>query len=103
MTALFYRRLYFDEMLLYKIITNKLNTNLAQSLEIHVPIRVTRFAPIFYVPSVLSNIEFFSLALRLKRQHNEYFSNIDLLENSLAKTKNAIRSALPDGLWAGFR
>lgn len=103
MTALFYRRLYFDELLLYKIITGKLNTNLIHSFNIHVPTRVTRFAPIFYVPSVSSNIEFFSLALRLKRQHNEYFSHIDLLDNSLPHTKFLIRSALPSGLWAGFR
>lgn len=103
MTALFYRRLYFDELLLYKIITGKLNTNLIDSFNIHIPTRVTRFAPIFYVPSVSSNIEFFSLALRLKRQHNEYFSHIDLLDNSLAHTKSLIKSSLPSGLWAGFR
>lgn len=103
MTSLFYRRLYFDELLLYKIISGKLNTNLIHSFNIHVPTRFTRFAPVFYVPSVSSNIEFFSLALRLKRQHNEYFTHIDLLENSLARTKQSIRSALPAGLWAGFR
>lgn len=103
MTSLFYRRLYFDEMLLYKIITNKLITNLINSFNIHVPTRVTRFAPVFYVPSVSSNIEFFSLTLRLKRQHNEYFTRIDLLDNSLARTKQSIRAALPVGLWAGFR
>lgn len=103
MTALFYRRLYFDELLLYKIISNKLITNLNSDFNFHIPNRVTRFAPIFYVPSVSTNIEFFSLTLRLKRQHNDYFKDVDLLENSLAKTKNTIRSSLPEGLWAGFR
>lgn len=103
MTALFYGRLYFDELLLYKIISNKLITNLTQSFNIHIPIRVTRFAPVFYVPSVSSNIQFFSLSLRLKRQHNEYFTHIDLLDVSLARAKQSIKSALPHGLWAGFR
>lgn len=38
MTALFYRKLYFDYPLLYKIITNKLNTNLIHSFNnIQVP------------------------------------------------------------------
>lgn len=103
MTSLFYRRLYFDEMLLYKIISKNLNTNLTASFNVHIPNRVTRFAPIFYVPSVSSNIEFFSLTLRLKRQHNDYFGNINLLENSLSRVKLSIKSALPRGLWAGFR
>lgn len=103
MTALFYRRLYFDEVLLYKIISNRLNTNLVESFNIHIPNRVTRFAPVFYVPSVSSNIQFFSLVLRLKRQHNEYFSHIDLHDISFTRAKHAIKSALPDGLWAGFR
>lgn len=103
MTALFYRRLYFDELLLYKIVSNKLNTNLSQSFNIHIPTRITRFAPIFYVPSVSSNIQFFSLVLRLKRQHNEYFTHIDLMDASLASAKQSIKSALPPGLWAGFR
>lgn len=103
MSSLFSRRLYFDELLLYKIISGKLKTNLNQSFALNVPMRATRFAPIFYVPTVTSNIEFFSLALRLKRQHNDYFANIDLLNNSLSYTKRAIKNSLPDELWPSFR
>lgn len=102
MKSLFARRLYFDEMLLYKIVSGKLNTFLLQSFQINVPLRATRYAPIFYVPSVSSNIEFFSLSLRLKRQHNDYFSGIDLLDNSITKTKSSIVKSLPTQLWPGF-
>lgn len=102
MQSLFTRRLYFDEMLLYKVVSGKLNTNLIQSFNINVPLRTTRFAPIFYIPSVASNIEYFSLALRLKRQHNDHFSNVDLFDNSLPRTKNIIIQALPTELWPNF-
>lgn len=103
MQSLFTRRLYFDELFLYKVVSGKLNTNLNQSLNIHVPVRTTRFAPIFYIPSVASNIEYFSLALRLKRQHNDYFANIDLFDNSLSRTRITIHRALPNELWPNFR
>lgn len=103
MTSLFNRRLYFDEILLYKIVSGKLNTNLIHSFDIHIPRTFTRYAPIFYVSSASSNMESFALHLRLKRQHNEHFDNIDLSENSLARTKQLIKSSLPEGLWRGFR
>lgn len=103
MQSLFTRRLYFDELFLYKVVSGKLNTNLNQSFNINVPVRTTRYAPIFYIPSVASNIEYFSLALRLKRQHNDYFSNIDLFDNSLSRTRITIHRALPNELWPNFR
>lgn len=42
MTAPFYRRLYFDELLLYKIVSYKLNTNLNSLFTFHTPNRFTR-------------------------------------------------------------
>lgn len=103
MDSLFTRRLYFDELLLYKITSGKLKTNLNESFNLNVPTRATRYAPIFYLESVSSNIEYFSLVLRLKRQHNDYFANIDLLENSLTRIKKSIKDSLPDELWPNFR
>lgn len=103
MLSLFTRRLYFDELLLYKIISNKLETNLIRAFNVYVPTRSTRFAPVFYLPSVASNIEYFSLTLRLKRHHNEYFTNIDLNDYSFSRTKKLILNSLPTELWPGFR
>lgn len=103
MQSLYTRRLYFDETLLYKIVVKKLNTTLNHSFNINIPLRVTRFAPIFYVPSVSTNIQYFSLALRLKRQHNDHFSMVDLQDNHLKRTLASIKESLPNELWPNFR
>lgn len=103
MVSLFHRRLFTDELFLYKILSLKISTKLIDCSNIHVPNRQTRFAPIFYLPAVISNVEFYSCALRLKRQHNEYFSTIDSFEDSIALTKKKISQALPVETWGGFR
>lgn len=59
MISLYHRRLYFDELLLCKIVSGKLDTELKYTINMHIPPRFTRYAPIFYLPSVASNIEFF--------------------------------------------
>lgn len=103
MISLFHRRVYIDEVLLYKIVSGKLVTNITDSFPLHVPNRTTRYAPIFYLPPVTSNAEFYSLTLRLKRQHNENFASVDLFENSISKTKKKIFSELPIEMWRNFR
>lgn len=103
MVSLYHRRLFIDELFLYKIVSRKIKTNLIDSVLFHVPNRPTRFTPIFYLPAVTSNIEFFSLVLRLKRQHNENFSNIDLMENSLSIIKKNIEKSLPQEMWHNFK
>lgn len=103
MISLFHRRLYIDEVLLYKIVSGKLITELSDSFPLHIPTRTTRYAPIFYLPPVTSNAEYYSLILRLKRQHNENFASVDLFENSISKTKKQILKELPKEMWHNFR
>lgn len=43
MTSLFHRRLYIDELLLYKIVSGKLVTNIVDSFPLHAPNRLTRY------------------------------------------------------------
>lgn len=103
MTSLYNRRLYFDELFLYKIVSERINLNLGPQFQFYTPFRITRFTPSFYIPSVTSNVEFYSLPLRLKRHHNECFANVDLISNSIHCTKRSIIESLSHELWPNFR
>lgn len=102
MISLRNRRLYFDELFLYKIITERVSVNLPNQFNFHVPFRITRYTPTFYLPSVATNVEFYSIILRLKRQHNESFSNIDLICNSISRTKRLIIDSMPPEIWPKY-
>lgn len=84
------RRLLMDELFLYKLINRKIESTLIDSLNFHVPSRDTRTRNTFYIPFVSSNLEFFSLSLRLQRQHNDNFMQINLLEQSVERTRKKI-------------
>lgn len=97
------RRLLADELFLYKTISGKINTDLSSHLVPHIPSRFTRNSPFFYVRAVNTNVEMFSLILRLKTQHNEYFDSVDLNHHSLTSVKHSIVSALPHEQWANVQ
>lgn len=77
MKSLFHKRLFIDELFLYKIVQ--------------------------IVDARATNVEFFSIIYRFKRQHYEHFTNVNLLESSLAITKARILEALPSEMWHNFR
>lgn len=87
------RRMVTDEIVLYKIVTGRMRTELLASLHFNQPIRFTRQtvnAPnTFYLPFVTSNLEYHSPILRIQRQHDRIFSNIDLDENRLNSVKRS--------------
>lgn len=99
MTSLYNRRLQGDEILLHKIVNNKILTNIAQSLNFHIPSRTTRTNATFYLPFVTSNMEYYSLSLRLQRQHNDHFISLDLIHMSIGKVKKLIGRLLPGERW----
>lgn len=80
LTSLENRRLLFDELTLYKIHNGIYRTSLNQFINIRNPMRFTRLAHTFYLPFVNNNVEYFTPILRLQRQHNETFNNIDINE-----------------------
>lgn len=49
-----------DKLFLYKIVSRKIKTNRIEYFSVHIPNKPTRFVPIFHLPAVTSNIEFFS-------------------------------------------
>lgn len=90
LTSLENRRLFFDELILYKIHNGIYRTSLNQFINIRNPIRFTRLAHTFYLPFVNNNIEYFTPILRLQRQHNETFNNIDINEDNFNAFKRYV-------------
>lgn len=83
------RRTLSDEIVLYKIYSKRINTTLTDQLHFNRPIRISRQNNnnIFYLPFVTTNMEYFAPLLRLQRQHDIMFSNIDLNEPCLSAMK----------------
>lgn len=90
LTSLENRRLLFDELILYKIHHGIYRTSLNQFINIRNPVRFTRLAHTFYLPFVNNNIEYFTPVLRLQRQHNETFLNININEDNFNAFKRYV-------------
>lgn len=91
MNSLENRRLMLDEIVLYKINAGSLVTPLKDTLSYYNINRVTRQNQTFYLPPVTTNIEFFAPMLRLQRQHNDSFNNVQLDDPSLNAFKRYIK------------
>lgn len=76
------RRAICDELTLYKINSNRLNTTLNNQIIWNTRTRFTRQNNIFYLPHVTNNVEFYSPMTRMQRQHDENFSSNTLNEES---------------------
>lgn len=81
------RRSTTDELTLYKINNGTINTTLNEQLRFHARNRVTRQNNLFYLPSVRTNVEYFSPLMRMQRQHDNKFSINDLNEPSISTFK----------------
>lgn len=92
--SLKHRRILADEMLLYKMFNGKTISSLNNNINIHIPIRFTRFSPAFYVPNANSNIQKFCTVNRIQQQHNEHFLNISLLNPSISSFKQQVSRSL---------
>lgn len=87
------RRLENDEITLYKIMHNILDTSLTNSLSYHNQIRPTRNVhQIFYTPRISSNIEFNAPIHRLQQHHDKFFSDIDLFTDSFHSFKTCVKN-----------
>lgn len=96
LSSLCNRRLQADEILLYKIINGLIKTNIHQSLTFRIPHRSTRNNETFYLPFVTSNMEYYSLSLRLQRQHNDHFITVDLLNTPIGRAKVLDREVIAE-------
>lgn len=90
MCSLENRRLVPDELVLYKIHPGLFKTTLNHAINFNHPTRFTRQNATFYLPIVSSNIEYFAPMLRIQRQHNEIFNNVQLNDPNLHAFKRYI-------------
>lgn len=86
------RRIFGDEIILYKIHTKRINTEIANSLHFNRPQRPTRHNGnnTFYLPFLTTNFEYFAPIHRLQRKHDELFSNVNINEPCLNAFKRYV-------------
>lgn len=87
------RRLENDEITLYKIMHNMIDTSLIQSLSYYDQDRPTRQPRqrIFYLPTISSNIEDNEPMHRLQQNHDRFFSEINLFTDSFHSFKCCVK------------
>lgn len=95
MKSLETRRLELDEMLLYKIIHGKVDTNLTSRILFHQPQRLTRqnVHHLFYLSTIPSNIQLNSPIYRLQNHHNIYFKSCNIFNSTYDRYKLIVKSS----------
>lgn len=97
MKSLETRRLELDEMVLYKIIHERIVTSLSSRITAHVPQRSTRQSDhyLFYLPTPSSNIQLNSPVHRMQNHHNVYFRHNDIFNSAYNEYKSMVKSRYP--------
>lgn len=89
------RRMINDEITLYKIIHNRIDTTLNQKLSYYNHGRITRRdQPIFYPPKYNSNIVQNEPLNRMQDRHNELFPDPDILNAEFSSFKNSVKNKM---------
>lgn len=88
------RRIESDEIFLYKLVHNIVDSSLKNGLNFHQPQRETRQELIFYLPKMSTNYQLNSPIFRLQRNHDTYFSNINLNEEKVMVLTNKLETFL---------
>lgn len=81
------RRIITDELTLYKIMSETLETDLLNRIQVNARERFTRQNNTFYLQTVTNNVEYNSPILRMQRQHDPLFRMNDLNEPSFSAFK----------------
>lgn len=81
------RRIITDELTLYKIMSETLETDLLNRIQVNARERFTRQNNTFYLQTVTNNVEYNSPILRMQRQHDSLFRMNDLNEPSFSAFK----------------
>lgn len=87
------RRLYADEMFLFKIVRNRLNFDFNQHITLSISNRNTRQTNVFYVPTYNTNIEINAPLARMQRHHDEYFNSISLFSCGIETFRSKVKGA----------
>lgn len=97
MTSLETRRLQMDEMLLFKVIHGRIDTNISHRITLHHPQRTTRLQRfhLFYLPTPTSNIQLNSPIHRIQNHHNIYFKEADITNSNFNRYKSIVKNYHP--------
>lgn len=93
------RRLQNDELILYKLIHNRMDSSLVHEISYDNRERFTRQSDrVFYTPLWSSNIVRNEPLHRMQENHDKYFSGIYLMNHSFQSFKNLVKARFDDKL-----
>lgn len=87
------RRLESDEIMLYKLIHNHVDSSLCQRIYFQQSSRVTRQDSIFYLPKMDTNYQDNSPIYRVQRNHDVYFNKLNVVGSNLFSFKKLVRNS----------
>lgn len=87
------RRLENDDIMLYKLINNHVDSSLCQQINFHQPSRITRHVSTFYLPKMATNYQENAPIYRIQRNHDFYFKNLNIIGSNLNLYKKLVRNS----------
>ena len=85
------RRLNSDEIMLHKLIHNRVDSTLGQRLSFRQQVRTTRHNTVFYLPRMVTNYQMNAPVHRLQRNHDLFFGDLDIIGNASASFDKAVK------------
>lgn len=77
------RRLENDEIMLFKLVHNNVDSSLRDKITFRQPTRSTRLNSAFYLPTMITNYQMNAPIYRLQRNHDQYFSDLNVVGMTL--------------------
>lgn len=87
------RRLENDEIMLYKLIHNHVDSSLSRQISFHQPSRITRHGTTFYLPKMVTNYQENAPVYRAQRNHDRYFRGLNVVGSNLYSYKKLVRNS----------
>lgn len=85
------RRIENDEIMLYKLMHNAVDSTLSQRVFLHHPTRSTRQSSVFYLPKMVTNFQENAPIYRIQLNHDVYFNNLDIVGTRPSSFINSVR------------
>lgn len=87
------RRFQNEEIMLYKLIHNHVDSSLCQQISFHQPSRTTRQGTTFYLPTMVTNYQENAPVYRVQRNHDRYFRVLNVVGLNLYSYKKLVRNS----------
>lgn len=86
------RRIVNDEIMLYKLIHNHLDSSLSERLSFRTPARLMRHESIFYLPKMVTNYQHNAPIYRIQRNHDYYFQSLNIIDTRPYAFKKMVKN-----------